>query len=189
MNIRRIGVLAFVVCVLTLAGVAGSLYLLPRGGLDPRDPSLTLRHVEDEVDRRWGVAQVATRDLEARVAETGAVLFDVRAEAEFAMGHLPGAVRVDPDIAIDAFYHAFGERLRGRPAIFYCSVGVRSSVLAARLASTPAPQAPSAVFNLRGGVFRWVAEGRELIAGRERGRLHPYDANWEQLLFRTLAEE
>jgi rhodanese-related sulfurtransferase len=184
---RILGLVA--VGTLALAGFTGNWGQAPIDGLDPHDPRVTLKHVEAEVDRRWGIEPIQPRYLEKRLAETDGVLFDVREQEEYELGHLPGAIRVDPDMSAEAFYQAYGDRLAGRPAIFYCSVGVRSSQLAKRLAANPEPERPAAVFNLSGGVFRWVVEGRELVVGSAPGRLHPYDADWQQLLVRTLANE
>jgi rhodanese-related sulfurtransferase len=76
----------------------------------------------------------ATRVV-ADLLESGkaTVLFDVRHEGECAVSHLPGAVRVDPDISAETFIEKHGALLRGSQAILYCSTGRRSSELIARL--------------------------------------------------------
>ncbi len=187
---RRLTILGLVVVgTLALAGFTGNWGLAPIDGLDASDPRVTLKHVEAEVDRRWGIAPIKPRDLEKHLAATDAVVFDVREADEFALGHLPGAIRVDPEISAEEFYRAYGDQLAGKPVVFYCSVGVRSSQLAKRLASDPSPHGPAAVYNLRGGAFRWVAEGRTLVAGSAPGQLHPYDSDWKELFARTLANE
>jgi rhodanese-related sulfurtransferase len=155
--------------------------------LDPADPATTLADVERDVTRIYGVADIAVEPLEAALAQGAVVLFDVRTVEEYETGHLPGAIRVDPEITPEAFLARYGGLLRGRPAVFYCAVGVRSSRLMSRLISNVAALSGAEVSNLQGGAFRWVAEGRTLVVGAEPGRLHPYDEDWEQLLKRTLA--
>lgn len=101
-------------------------------------------------------------------------LLDVRKPEEFAVSHLRGAVRVDPD-------HPDLERIPrdGRPLVVYCSVGWRSGTLGALLRE----RGHERVYNLTGGIFAWANEGRPVWArGRRAQQVHPYDAEWGQLL-------
>lgn len=155
--------------------------------LDPNDASLTLEGVEADVARRYGVPEISAQHLALAMADNRVVIFDVRAADEYAMGHLPGSIRVEPEESIEGFLRAHKDKLGALPVVFSCSVGVRSGVLARRLMASIAPRAPGGVFNLRGGLFRWVAQGRTLVAEGGVGALHAYDASWKQLLDRTLA--
>lgn len=178
--------------VLVALGLAGSVAIAgiahdrfaPLRPLDPTDRRTTLRHVEAAVAMRYQVGEVTTHDVEDLLDEARTVLFDVRTVAEYEAGHLPGAVRVDPGIATDAFLRAHAARMHGKIAVFYCAVGVRSSELARRVAHGPGVPTVGQ-FNLRGGAFRWVVSGRDLVSGAEPGNLHPYNAQWEKLLVRT----
>jgi rhodanese-related sulfurtransferase len=58
------------------------------------------------------------------------LLLDVRTQAEFDQGHLPGAV-LSPYDALEA---AFGEPDKSRPIVVYCRSGNRSSIAARTLA-------------------------------------------------------
>lgn len=155
--------------------------------LDPANPGVTLADVEREVARRWQVTEIATDDLARRMQSQDVTLFDVRTVAEFELGHLQGAIRVDPDTSAEDFLAQHGDRLRGKPVVFYCAVGVRSSVMMQRLIEKVATRSKAEVYNLRGGAFRWVADGQPLVAQSRPGKLHPYDDNWGKLLARTLA--
>ena len=55
------------------------------------------------------------------------LLFDVRAEAEFAVSHLQGARRIDPDTRDFALLQ---DLPLDPPMVTYCSVGYRSSEMA-----------------------------------------------------------
>jgi rhodanese-related sulfurtransferase len=55
------------------------------------------------------------------LAGCGFVLLDVRTPAEFAAGHIPGAVNVP----VDELRGRLGELPRGRPVAAYCQVGQR----------------------------------------------------------------
>ena len=74
--------------------------------------------------------------------------------------------------------------------VFYCAVGVRSGLMLARVQPVLASKGAQAAYNLRGGIFRWHAAGRSLVAdgtGIAPTTVHPYDAAWGKLLDRTLA--
>lgn len=58
-----------------------------------------------------------------RLVEGGAVLVDVRTPAEFADGHLPGAISV-PVQDLDRRIEDLGPK--DRPIVLYCRSGVRS---------------------------------------------------------------
>jgi hypothetical protein len=58
----------------------------------------------------------------------------------------------------------------------------KQSELGVRRAMQEAP--PKAIFNLRGGIFRWHAEGRPLAFGPGASGVHPFSRDWGQLLKR-----
>jgi rhodanese-related sulfurtransferase len=173
------------------AGVAGiawtSAPALAPWTLDPADPGVSLEDVEREVIARYDVPDVTPASLARMLASGEALLFDVRTQEEYELGHLPGAIRVDPEETAEGFLQAHGGKLQSRPLVFYCAVGVRSSRLMVRTIRRIAPHATAGVYNLRGGVFRWTSDGGSLVTGKDPGRLHPYDENWGKLLARTLA--
>lgn len=131
-----------------------------------------------------GVPLVSTDTLAAWLAGPAApLLLDARTADEYAVSHLPGAVRVEPDAPADRLAARLAT-LRGtdaaRPVVVYCSVGWRSAGVADRLRQAGAGD----VRNLDGSVFRWALEGRPLVGpdGRPVRRVHPFDAVWGQLL-------
>ncbi|MGF1526117.1 MAG: rhodanese-like domain-containing protein [Candidatus Competibacterales bacterium] len=127
-----------------------------------------LPHLPADTLRRW----LATGD-------PSLVIFDVRTPAEYAVSRLPGAIQVDPDVDRRAFVEAHGPALAGKKVVFYCSVGVRSSLLGQDVERTLGAQ----VFNLRGGIFRWHTEGYPLADdGGTTRRVHGYNARWSRLL-------
>jgi len=113
-----------------------------------------------------------------------ALLFDVREADEFAVSHLAGARRLDPDMDAEDFIAEFGALIAGRDVVFYCSVGVRSARMAARLANALAPA--QSVWNLEGGIFAWHNAARPLRnAGGPTDFVHPYNRSWGRLVDRT----
>lgn len=81
-----------------------------------------------------------------------------------------------------------GTQLENRAVEFYCAVGVRSGRMLERLVNEIAAYRPAAVCNLRGGIFRWFADGHQVVdASGSTDKIHPFDVAWNELLRRTLA--
>ncbi|MBM3594111.1 MAG: rhodanese-like domain-containing protein, partial [Alphaproteobacteria bacterium] len=112
------------------------------------------------------------------------ILFDTREPDEYARSHLPGALRVAPDAPASAILAQYRALMADATVVVYCSVGWRSGLVvqAIRRAANDAPA--RAVFNLRGGIFRWHAEGRPLAFGPGASGVHPFSRDWGQLLKR-----
>jgi rhodanese-related sulfurtransferase len=91
---------------------------------------------------------------EAReMLDAGAQLVDVRADHEWAAGHLPGAVHIElPELASRS-----GEIDKGRPVIFYCRSDNRSDMATAALAEAGYDAA-----KLAEGATGWEEEGLPL---------------------------
>jgi rhodanese-related sulfurtransferase len=113
------------------------------------------------------------------------VLLDTRTADEFAVSHLKGAIRVDADAGLADVLRVTGPDLKGRDVIVYCSVGVRSTELAARLYTELKANGAASVANLSEGIFGWHNARRPLTrAGVPISYIHPYNAKWGQLLVR-----
>lgn len=182
-----------IIAIVTTAGAAGLLVVsrapaLAPWTLDPRRPSVTLEDVEQEVIRRHPVPDIIGSKLSEQIATGRVLLFDVRTKEEFDMGHLKGAIQVDPGEATDAFIAKYGSNMQDHSVVFYCSVGLRSSQFLQRVRPLLSPSVRGSAFNLRGGAFRWVSEGRELVSAGGVARLHPFDDSWAKLLARTLPQ-
>jgi rhodanese-related sulfurtransferase len=111
--------------------------------------------------------------------ESAPLLLDVRTPEEFAVSHLRGAVRVDPDRSDLEFLRVPKKSV----VVVYCSVGYRSAAFAEALEEAGVER----VYNLRGGIFAWANEGRPLVRnGAPANAVHPYDAIWGRLLRKEL---
>lgn len=130
------------------------------------------------------IEQMAPEALKALMAENAPfVIFDVREEAEYAVSRLPGAVRVDPGLWQSTFVQRYGSLVKDKIVVFYCSVGVRSSRLAARVQDVAPQLGARSIHNLAGGIFRWHGEKRTLVDTRgATDAVHPYNATWGKLL-------
>lgn len=101
----------------------------------------------------------APSEFAAVASEPGAVVLDVRTAAEYAAGHLPGAVN------LDASASGFRERLeamdRGTTYAVYCQSGRRSAAALATMADLGFTRA----VDLEGGIGAWAAAGGEVVTG------------------------
>jgi rhodanese-related sulfurtransferase len=102
------------------------------------------------------IPTVAVDDVDA-----DAYLLDVREDHEWAAGHAPGAKHL-PMIEIPT---RLGDVPRDRDVVVVCRVGGRSGQVVAYLVQ----QGFQNVSNLDGGMMRWAASGRPMVAdgGRE----------------------
>jgi rhodanese-related sulfurtransferase len=146
-------------------------------------PDMTLDEIERRVAARHEVAEVRTWEAADLILRGEVVVFDVRSQAEYDEGHIPGAIRVDPDMTAAEFLRRFALLQRDRDAIFYCAVGERSGRLIRRVQEAVEAAGGRGSFNLRGSMFRWHLEGRPVVAkGQLAGDIHPYDQAWQRLL-------
>lgn len=154
----------FAVAALAAVGVAMAPLLVCAQGPTSLQPA---------IDAQYPGGQWVTRsELHRWLEEDDApVLLDARTREEYAVSHIRGARRVDPDRPqLDSLDLPEGARV-----VVYCSVGYRSADIAAQLKD----RGVTNVYNLLGGIFEWANEGCPLYRGSERvQQVHPYDATW-----------
>jgi rhodanese-related sulfurtransferase len=163
-----------------LASIAGLAFAAQLVLAEEAQPAGHLERTIEDVAKRWPNVQHVPADSVARMmTEKSAVIFDVRTEQEYSVSHLEGAIRVDPAIDSAEFLKAHSEALKGKTAVFYCSVGVRSSKLAERVGQGLKKAGALATQNMRGGIFAWHQEQRPLHDAKGPIELvHPYDKTW-----------
>jgi rhodanese-related sulfurtransferase len=131
----------------------------------------------EDIDKLIGkkypmVAHIEVEELYAAL-ERGErpLLIDARAPEEYVVSHLAGAV----NLATTGEVHTNKETA----IVVYCSVGVRSAILAKALQEAGF----SHVRNLRGSIFAWANKGYPLWRGDTKVRaVHPYDRQWGSLV-------
>jgi rhodanese-related sulfurtransferase len=147
----------------------------------------TLDAVRAQVRQNYAsVPQLSTSDLEKAIAaKDNLLVLDVREKQEFAVSRIDGAQRVDPGIWRWQFMNKFGDKVRGKTVVFYCSVGVRSSKLAASVQAALKEQGAKGIYNLDGGIFAWHNEARALVDDNgATSFVHPFDSKWGKLVKR-----
>ncbi|MBI5772842.1 MAG: rhodanese-like domain-containing protein [Verrucomicrobia bacterium] len=104
------------------------------------------------------------------------VLLDVRSPEEFAVSHLPGAVRCDCGAGAEAVLAALP---KDRPVVVYCAAGYRSTKMARRLAQAGVKE----IYDLEGGIFAWAkASGPLERDGQPVTAVHPFNAMGKRML-------
>ena len=145
--------------------------------------SFNLETIQNDLENRYGSISHIDGNNFSKLNHEKTIVFDVREKNEFDVSHLPQAIQVDPEISNQSFISNYKEQVTGKDIVFYCSVGQRSSVLASRLKSALIEQGATKVYNLKGGVFRWSNEKKELIQGKKPTQfIHPYNPLWGLLL-------
>ncbi len=183
---RRLVVSLAGTAALGIGGIAAA-WPWRRGLPDPTNPRTTLQAVEEAIARLLPEPEISTATLAARMdAGERIVLFDTREADEYAQSHLPGALRVAPDASANAILAQYRALMADATVVVYCSVGWRSGLVvqALRRAAQEAPA--KAIFNLRGGIFRWHAEARPLEFGPGASGVHPFNREWGELLKRPV---
>jgi len=110
------------------------------------------------------------------------VIFDVREKREYAVSHLENAIWIDPSIDTSTFFKKFSQQIADKTVILYCSVGARSSKLAAELLDE---NDELSIYNLENGIFGWHNESRPLFSSVDSTEyVHPYNRSWGRLINR-----
>ena len=104
-----------------------------------------------------GVVRMSAVEFEDAVTGPDVVVLDVRTPAEYAEGHLPGAVNLD--VSDPGFVEALAELDQDATYAVYCRTGSRS--LAA--AETMREAGFDDVFDLEGGIVAWQSHGGEIV--------------------------
>jgi rhodanese-related sulfurtransferase len=139
-------------------------------GNTPKWPDIQL-----EIEQKFSsVKQLSIADFQ-KLNSDQVLLVDVRDQEEFDVSHLKGAIREKNQ---DSLTKIIGN---GSPKtiVLYCSVGYRSSALAAQLQA----QGFENVYNLKGSIFEWANTGLPVWKdGQEVNVVHPYNEKWGTLL-------
>ena len=140
--------------------------------------------------------------------KTDVLIFDVREKDEYAVSHIKDAKLLLPSTWKSSFFKKYGEQVKGKKIIFYCSVGVRSTKMAKYLGQSLKEQGAKEIYNLEEGIFGWANEGAPLFKSTQISfktksenvskqsqkseaeksienpttKVHPYNSHWGQLI-------
>ncbi|MCG8343127.1 MAG: rhodanese-like domain-containing protein [Chlorobiales bacterium] len=139
---------------------------------------------ESMIEKNYPVPLVSAKELSAMLQKReNIVLFDTRTQEEYEKSHISGALLLPPQTPADDFIREHGEMMRKRTAVFYCSVGQRSSDFLNRVYKACKAAGAKECYNLRGGIFRWYNEGHPVVNGTgETDDIHGYNPLWGMMI-------
>ncbi len=152
----------------------------------PPSPAQALEHLAVSIETTYPQVSHLTADQLMTMLEWAdgrVIVLDVRTADEFAVSHIAGAIRIEPTRDAVAQVSAMAEIVRGKIVVAYCSVGIRSASLLARIGGVLDQHGATKVYNLRGGLFHW--HNQLLPATSANGptrRIHPYSSRWRSFL-------
>jgi sterol desaturase/sphingolipid hydroxylase (fatty acid hydroxylase superfamily)/rhodanese-related sulfurtransferase len=132
------------------------------------------------------VPRIQVRDLQEWLADKSRPqpqLFDVRTPEEYAVSCLPGARRIEPNTRVKEVRAVMDTN---QPAVFYCSIGYRSSAVVSALQHAGFTN----MVNLEGSIFAWALAGLPLEQPdtKQPTRLvHPFSVSYAKLLPHDMA--
>ena len=88
-----------------------------------------------------------------KISEPGVVILDVRTSAEFAAGHIEGAINIDVEGM--QFESGIAELDKGATIAVYCQSGRRSGIASDKMSEAGF----TSLFNLQTGIADWQANG------------------------------
>ena len=104
-------------------------------------------------------AELDAAGFAAALKRPGTIVLDVRTPAEFAEGHLPGAVNIDVSAADFATRVAALDKTT--PYAVYCRYGNRSAAALEVMKG----QGFTSAYHLGGGITAWQSAGGEVVTG------------------------
>ena len=126
---------------------------------------------------------ISPAQLEKQLASDELLIFDTRPLEEYNVSHIAGAIQIEPDATPEHFSAKFGESLKNKRIIVYCSVGWRSSILGTRLENAALSAGAVSIQNLEGGLFGWHNDNRPLVnQSGTTSKIHPYNPYWGRLI-------
>lgn len=104
-------------------------------------------------------SSLSPADFAAAAKRPDTVLLDVRTPAEFAQGHLPGAVNID--VESPDFLQAISGLDQNQAYAVYCRSANRSKVAMNAMQQAGFTQ----LYDLAGGINAWKSAGGEVVTG------------------------
>ena len=110
-------------------------------------------------DTAGSITDVTVTEAVDVVAQEDMNILDVRTPAEFAAGHLEGAVNID--VQSPDFDAAVAQLPKDEEWFVYCRSGNRSGVATDRMAELGFTR----MYDLQGGINDWTAAGQPVVTG------------------------
>ena len=164
-----------IVMVLLFVSILASAFYLDQNTTDPFDAM-----VNKEIKK--SIPLIYTDELKSLIAKKSTMhLLDTRELDEFNVSHIQNAKWVGY-----SHFNVFTLKDidKSDTLLLYCSVGVRSEKTAEKLKKYGFKN----VFNLFGGIFRWVNAGYPVVDHKNANtqKIHPYNESWGKWLVKGI---
>jgi len=159
------------VVLIILALISLTVFMMFRPSLD---------RIHSKIEGQFTSVQHIKNDALATLNKQDVVIFDIREKPEFHVSHLRGAIHVLPSVSAHDFFTQYSHIIKNKQAIFYCSVGYRSSAFIEKLNkfNRNKDHSTSNMVNLQGGLFKWSNQNKPIIGEG----VHPYNDFWSKLI-------
>ena len=104
------------------------------------------------------VNTVGVADFAKQARAAGVTVVDVRTPAEYAAGHIAGAINID--LEGSTFTSDIAKLDKTKTYAVYCHSGSRSGVATAEMAKDGFTH----IFNLKNGILDWIGQGMPVVA-------------------------
>lgn len=135
----------------------------------------------DKLLQKWNTRNIPYISVETlALPKTEAILLDAREPKEFKISHIKNAICVGYDKFDLEKTLAKLPKDKDAKIVVYCSLGIRSEVVADRLIEAGYTN----VFNLYGGIFKWKNEDFQVVdtLGNITERVHTFNKDWSKWL-------
>ena len=151
------------------------IYIVLSGTAFGQDP---LKEVLDRHNSH-SIPYISIEELETLHPSTEIVILDAREKAEFEVSRIPKAKHIGFD-QFSLTDKQLQKINKDSPIIVYCSIGVRSEKIAARLKK----EGFTNVKNLYGGIFEWKNKGFKVVdsTGQHTENVHVFSKKWSKWL-------
>lgn len=105
-----------------------------------------------------GVEKIDVEKFDALRADPAQIVLDVRSPAEYADGHVPGAINVPMG---KTFEQSIASYDKSKPYLVYCHSGKRSFLATKRMQELGFAQ----LLNFRGGIAAWEEANKPMVKG------------------------
>jgi len=111
------------------------------------------------------VNQLSTHDYGDMLKRHTPILLDARSEEEYRFSWMIGAIWCPASVTDDKLKDFLSKR-KGHNVVCHCGAGGRGNALAMRVQKLDVPGIKK-VYNLEGGVFKWVNEGKPVVGPKK----------------------
>lgn len=145
-----------------------------------------LSEMHQKISEDFPAVKHITTEAFAASEKENLILFDVREADEYNVSHISGAIQISPSLSLPDFTKAYRQQTEGKTVIFYCSVGLRSSIFANKSHKALTEIGSGPIYNLEGGIFKWHNEHKPLVEPDRNptSYIHPYNYFWGRLVNR-----